>query len=316
VEADRAIFLSIAELRRRYAAEAPSAPAGALTGSELRCFSQHGEDGVLAEILIRIGIKRAYFVEFGIEHGREGNCVCLADVLGWQGLFIEPDQASYAELAAKYASGRVKTLNAAVTPQNVERLFASAGVPAEPDVLSIDVDGQDYWIWEALEAHRPRVVVIEYNAVLPPGQQLVQPADNDWRWQGTDYFGSSLDALCALAERKGYRLVHTDLAAINAFFVRTDLGNGVLPRPDEVPRRHQPNYFMQGYRHPQDPHGHGYLDLSTGLMAYPRGRPPEPAPPESAPPEPPPPPPPHARRSPAGLTARLRAASRRRRRAG
>ncbi len=91
----------------------------------------------------------------------------LADVLGWQGLFIEPDEASYSELAAKYAAGRVQTVNAAVTPQNVESLFAAAGVPAEPDVLSIDVDGQDYWIWEALEAHRPRVVVIEYNAVLP-----------------------------------------------------------------------------------------------------------------------------------------------------
>jgi hypothetical protein len=319
VEADRAIFLSVAELRRRYAAGAPSAQGGPLTGFELRCFSQHGEDGVVAEILTRVGITNAFFVEFGIEHGREGNCVFLADVLGWEGLFMEPDEASYTELAAKYAVGRVRTVNAAVTPQNVESLFSAAGVPAEPDVLSIDVDGQDYWIWEALEAYRPRLIVIEYNAVLPPGQQLVQPPDNDRRWEGTDYFGSSLDALCVLAERKGYRLAHTDLAAINAFFVRSDLGDGALPRPDEVPRRHQPNYFMEGYRHPQDPHGHGYLDLSTGLMAYPRGRPPEPAPPDPATPREQPPPPepaPPAPTPPGGLSARWRAASRRLRRAG
>jgi hypothetical protein len=310
------MFLSMAELERRYRAAAASHSSSPLTRFELRCFSQHGEDGVIAEILARIGITAGFFVEFGIETGREGNCVFLADVLGWGGLFIEPDEASYSELAAKYTTGMVQTVNAVVTPQNVEALFASAGVPPEPDVLSIDVDGQDYWIWEALGAYRPRVVVIEYNAVLPPGRRLVQPPDNDHRWEGTEYFGSSLDALCSLADRKGYRLVHTDLAAINAFFVRSDLGDGVLPDPDEVPRRHHPNYFMQGYRHPVDHHGHGYLDLSTGLMAHPRGRPPEPTPaaPEAAPAthEPTPATP--------GLTARvsarLRAVSRRRPRAG
>jgi hypothetical protein len=325
MESDRAIFLSMAELGRRYRAGATSAAGGPLTGFELRCFSQHGEDGVIAEILTRIGITAGFFVEFGIETGREGNCVFLADVLGWEGLFIEPDGASYSELTVKYAGGRVQTVNAAVTPQNVESLFAAAHVPPEPDVLSIDVDGQDYWIWESLEAHWPRVVVIEYNAVLPAGQRLVQPPDNDRRWEGTDYFGSSLDALCSLADRKGYRLVHTDLAAINAFFVRSDLGTGVLPNSDEVPRRHHPNYFMQGYRHPVDTHGHGYVDLATGLMTYSRGRLPEPAPaplePAPEPPEPAASPPPAsakavARRVATRVNARLRAASRRRRQGG
>lgn len=265
METDRSIYLSIAELRRRYRKQPESKVGGRLTEFELRCFSQHGEDGVIAELLARVGIAARFFIEFGVETGREGNCVFLADVLGWEGLFIEPDEGAYPGLAAKYATAEgIRTVNAAVTPDNVEELFAQASVPREPDVLSIDVDGEDYWIWEAIEAYRPRVVVIEYNAVLPPGRQLVQPRGHHEAWDGTDYFGASLDALTALADRKGYMLAHTDLAAINAFFVRDDLAGEAAPAPDEVARRYQPNYFMQGHRHPVDPHHRPYADLAAG----------------------------------------------------
>lgn len=264
METDRSIYLSIAELSRRYRAANESDREAPLTEFELRCFSQHGEDGVIAEILARIGTGTKFFAEFGIECGREGNCVFMADVIGWAGLFIEPDEASYAALARKYAtSEQIQTLNATVTPDNVEDLFADARVPPEPDVVSIDVDGQDYWIWEALEAYRPRLVVIEYNALLPAGRQLTQPRGYDEPWDGTDYFGASLDALCALADRKEYRLVHTDLAAINAFFVRADVAGGRFPPPHTVPHRREPNYFMQGYHHPPDPQRRSYSDLAS-----------------------------------------------------
>lgn len=284
METDRGIYLSMVELVRRY--RTPRESTGPLTSFELRCFSQHGEDGVIAELLARVGIGSQFFVEFGIESGREGNCVFLADVLGWRGLFIEPDEAGYSELAAKYgASERIRTQNAAVTPANVESLFAAAGVPPEPDVLSIDVDGQDYWIWEALETYRPRVVVVEYNARLAAGRRLVQPRGYDQGWDGTDYFGASLDALCDLAGRKGYRLAHTDLAAINAFFVRDDLGGGALPSAEDVPRRHQPNYFMRGYQHPADPERRPYLDLNLGRSVQPNRAADQPAAPAPAAPQ-------------------------------
>lgn len=145
METNRNIYLSLAELRRRYRAGQDDARHGPLTEFELRCFSQNGEDGIIAEILARIGPETNFFIEFGIENGREGNCVFLADVLDWGGLFLEVDQALYEDLARKYAAaGRITTLNAAVTPENVESLFADAGVPSEPDVLSIDADGPDY----------------------------------------------------------------------------------------------------------------------------------------------------------------------------
>ncbi len=173
-------------------------------------------------------------------------------------------------LERKYAAQkRVRTIGAYVTPDNVEQLFETGAVPLEPDVVSIDVDGQDYWIWEAIESYRPRVLVIEYNSRLDPQRRLVQPNDPQRPWDGTDYFGASLGALRALGERKGYRLVHTELSGINAFFVRADLAADSFPEPDEVAIRGTPNYFQSGYHHPVASPGRRYLDLDSGELVEP-----------------------------------------------
>ena len=261
MQTDRGIFLALAELAQRYRRFAEPADGNEpLTAYELCCFSQHGEDGVIAEILHRIGVGVGTFVEFGIESGREGNCVFLADVLSWSGLFIEPDETHFAALQRKYASNpRVTTLPAAVTSANVQALFAQGDVAREPDVLSIDVDGPDYWIWEAIIEYRPRTVVIEYNPTVSPGRKLVQPSDRAGGWGGTDFFGASLDALVDLGGRHGYRLVHTDLSGANAFFVQHELARDRFPA--DAARRTEPNYFMQGYRHPADATGARYVDL-------------------------------------------------------
>jgi glycosyltransferase involved in cell wall biosynthesis len=271
LQTDRSVYLALAELARRHEAIAegpvPERGAAPLTAAELRVFSQNGEDGVLAEILRRIGAPGRYFIEFGVETGREGNCVYLADVAGWRGLFLEPDERCYAELASKYrAQSAVTTLNEAVTPANAEQLFDQVGAPRELDVLSIDVDGQDYWIWEAISSYRPRVLVIEYNSALDPRRALVQPNEPDRTWDGTDYFGASLGALRRLGETKGYRLVHTDLSGVNAFFVRDDLTGAAFPGFDEVAQRGTPNYFQSGVRHPRAQWGGRYLDLETGRL--------------------------------------------------
>ena len=124
---------------------------------------------MLAEILRRIGADSRFFVEFGVESGREGNCVYLADVAGWDGLFMEAGDRMYRALERKYAAqDRVRTICAMVSAENIEQLLAQAGAPQQPDLLSIDVDGQDYWIWEAIDSYRPRIVVVEYNSSLDP----------------------------------------------------------------------------------------------------------------------------------------------------
>jgi Glycosyl transferases group 1 len=269
LQTDRALYLAISELQRRHSTSAGDTGAAPeslnLTGSELRAFSQNGEDGVLAEILRRVGAPTRFFVEFGVESGREGNCVFLADVMGWQGVFMEADHDLYGVLARKYvAHGRVRTRRAQITPETVEQVFEEAGVPREPDVLSIDVDGQDYWIWEAIENYVPRVVVVEYNSALDPRRRLVQPNEPSRQWDGSEFFGASLGALRSLAERKGYRLVHTELSGVNAFFVRGDLAPEAFHDVADVAMRGTPNYFQGGYRHPGARAGWRYLDLDTG----------------------------------------------------
>ena len=250
---------NLAELVRRHSGSRPLPAATDLTAYELGVYSQNGEDGVLAELLARIGSGRREFVEFGVETGVEGNCVALADLLGWSGLFIEGDPEMARALASKYrGNARVRTLQARVTAENVDELFAANGVSAEPDVLSIDVDGNDLWVWRALTHCRSRIVVIEYNAHLDHAGAVAQPYDPDWAWQGTDWFGASLGALELVGRDKGYALVHTELAGVNAFFVRDDL----LQRVGEItPPRRPPNYDGRGGGHPPHPGGGRYVEV-------------------------------------------------------
>jgi hypothetical protein len=253
----RSVYLAISELRRR--SEQAGLPSSlALAPYELNVFSQNGEDGVLDEILRRLGIVTGTFVEFGAGAGAEGTCVYLADVGGWEGWFIEPDPAHFQVLSAKYTmSSRVVTHRAAVTPANVESLFAQLQVPENLEVLSIDIDTHEYWVWQALTRYRPRVMVVEYNAHLGL-QPLTVPLDSGRAWDGTDYFGASLGALRALGLDKGYELIHCDLSGVNAFFVRQDLMRGRFPVGDEVVLR-SPNYFLRGGRHP--PGGGRWVDV-------------------------------------------------------
>lgn len=234
-----------------------------LTGFERRVSSQNGEDGVIAEIFSRVGEKSRWFVEFGIEDGSQGNCVTLARDHGWEGLFIECDDHAFAILADRWRDRpEVRTLHAAVTPDTVNALFTDAGVPAEPDILSIDVDGNDYWIWEAMQGYRPRLVVIEYNASLDPAATVAMPRDDDHRWDGTDYFGASIGAVRLLGRRHGYRLVHTDSVGVNAFFLRDDLA-APFPAEDRVPL-HPPGYGSDGSGHRRDSQARPFVDVRTG----------------------------------------------------
>jgi glycosyltransferase involved in cell wall biosynthesis len=270
LQTDRELYAALASLSARYrdvAAQPSGTRDGPLTPFELRVFSQNGEDGVLAEILTRIGYGGRCFVEFGAESGTEANCVHLADVQGWDGLFMDCDEQLFPALERKYrARDGVRTVKAEVTVENLEALLDAHGIPSEPDVFSIDVDGSDYWLWNSLESYRPRVLVIEYNSSLDPSRKLVQPADAPPQWDGTDYYGASLGALRSLGERKGYRLVHTELCGVNAFFVREDLAGERFPRAEDVHVRGFPNYFQLGHHHPRHVGPSVYLDLDLDAL--------------------------------------------------
>lgn len=229
-----------------------------LTRYELSVFSQNGEDGVLVEILNRVGAESHYFVEFGIQDGTEGNCVLLADVLGWAGLFIEADPDLHALVSSKYAGTDVSVLRDKVTADRFSAMLTAAGVPEEPDVLSIDIDGNDVYVWDSLEGFRPRVVIIEYNSGIAASGPVAQPHDPARVWDGGTDWGTTLAALDRVAARQGYRLAHTELTGTNAFYVREDLWERLAVT--RSPRRSQ-NLGLTGLRtRPSDPPG-GWVEV-------------------------------------------------------
>src|SRR5829696_5149152 len=121
-----------------------------LTRYELSVFSQNGEDGVVVEILNRIGVGPHFFVEFGIQDGTEGNCVLLADALGWSGLFVEADACLHSRVSEKYAGTEVRVVRELVTAERFTAILREEGVPEDFDVLSIDIDGNDVYVWDSL----------------------------------------------------------------------------------------------------------------------------------------------------------------------
>ncbi len=188
-----------------------------------KVFSEGDEDGLLHEIFSRIGVVNHTFIEIGIGDGLECNTAFLL-TQGWNGVWIDssPDGVNKARTA--FSRFSVEVLHEEVTPANVDGLVASKTNGGSLDVLSIDIDSFDYHVWEGVNAVQPRVVVIEYNATLPPHVSQTIPYDPSIRTKvGTFYFGASLSALAKLAERKGYSLVGCSVTGVNAFFVRNDL---------------------------------------------------------------------------------------------
>lgn len=253
----RTQLLALSEYVRRFETGLPVPAHAGLGPYELKVFSQNGEDGVLGEILRRAGITGpGFFVEFGAEDGVELNTALLADVFGWSGVLLEGDPEKHGRLHRKYGPNlRVTTRHEMVMPATIEQLLRELGVPAELDVLSIDVDGDDFWVWRAIDGLTPKVVIIEFNAHLDPAIVAVQP-EGSGPWAGTDYYGSSLAAMKALGEEKGYRLVHADMTGNNAFFVHRDVAGDY--GDDLVVLG--PNHYLLGAAHPVDESGRQYVD--------------------------------------------------------
>ena len=228
VEAARARLAEIV-LRERnpslFASDLPDA-------REFSIFSQNGEDGILLWLLEQSGAPEKTFVEIGVENARECNTALLGFVLGWNGLMVDADPLG-ADAARRFAANmlrrkpnRVEIRQEFVTAENINRVITEAGFQGQLGVLSIDVDGVDYWLWKALTEVSPRVVVIEYNASFGAEASITVPykPDFDCRREHPSgyYHGASLAALEKLGRELGYVLVAVDFRGVNAFFLRKD----------------------------------------------------------------------------------------------
>jgi len=209
---------------------------------EFRAFSQNGEDGILFFIFSVIGTTNRTLLDLGSGNALVANSTNLLVHHGWNGLLIDGGEDNVAMASEFFAHCKdtacwpPKVVQAWIDMEGINRLVADGGLGGSIDLLSIDIDGCDYWIWEALEQVQPRVVVLEYMDILGPERAWSVPYRRDFAGEydemGLCYGGSSLPAFVKLARRKGYRLVGCQQYGFNAFFIRNDVAPELLP---EVP---------------------------------------------------------------------------------
>jgi hypothetical protein len=219
-----------------------------LLGYGAKVYSQGDEDGQIAEIFRRIGCASKVFVEFGVQGGIECNSLKLL-LEGWQGVWFEGDGDAVQRIETTHrtwlATDQLRVRPAFITAENIDGLIAETAHTTDVDLLCIDVDFNDYWIWRAIACVRPRVVVIEYNPVWAPPLSVVVPYAPDGRWNGDNYFGASLGALVTLGAAKGYSLVGCSFTGANAFFVRNDLCADHFVKPATAEEHYEPaRYFF------------------------------------------------------------------------
>lgn len=200
-----------------------------LNAHEFRAFSQNGEDGIIQFLLSRVAVKNKLFVEFGVGDYSESNTRFLALHDRWSGLVLEGSAKDISRLKRDPSFWRygVTAVSAFITRENINDLLAANGMTGEIGLLSIDVDGNDYWVLDAISVVRPAIVIIEYNHRFGPDRAVTVPYDPEFRRDRAHYshiyYGASLRALCLAADRKGYAFVGCESFGVNAFFVRRDL---------------------------------------------------------------------------------------------
>jgi len=192
-------------------------------------WSQNEEDGITLALINLVGSTTRRFVELGA--GKNGgNTGFLAETCGWKGLMVDGSQDNAERLVARFSQFGVVVKGSWITPGNVNLLVRDSGMSGEIDLLSLDIDGNDYWIWQRLDACSPRIVVLEFNPAFGPERAVTVPYDpafyrpkfKDVRRQ---FYGASLAAFEQLAREKGYRLVLVEPSrGVNAYFLRNDVG--------------------------------------------------------------------------------------------
>ncbi|MBM3777227.1 MAG: FkbM family methyltransferase [Acidimicrobiia bacterium] len=196
---------------------------GRLEARRFLLHSQNEEDGITLALLEAVGTTSRTFVDIGCGT-TGGNAAVLAFDFGWRGLMVDSNPRATTALRGLIgANPAVSFVCTFVTSANVNDLLREHGMAGEIDLLSIDIDGADYWVLNAIDVCRPRVMVLEYNASFGPVRAVTVPDGPLPEGAPKGYSGASLAALEQLARRKGYRLVVCEPAGVNAFFVRSDL---------------------------------------------------------------------------------------------
>jgi hypothetical protein len=208
-----------------------------------KSYSQCDEDGIIQEIFRRIGTTNQTFVEAGVGNGLENNSTLLL-IQGWKGLWIEGSPKNARAIRKTFASAierdQLRLLETFVTRGTIDSDIQRLSFSEEPDLFSLDLDGNDFHFVQDISSINPRVVILEYNAKFIPPVDWVMSYNEKHLWDGSDYFGASLTALTALMASKGYSLVGCNLSGANAFFVRNDLAEDKFCSPFTAENHYEP----------------------------------------------------------------------------
>jgi len=207
-----------------------SPPLDDLRRAEFKVFSQFGDDGIIQYLVQKMRLSQAEhcFIEFGVENYEESNTRFLLVNDNWKGLVIDAESKNVRHIMNDriYWRHDLTALCAFITAENIDDLISSTGFGGEIGLLSIDIDGNDYWIWERMHCVNPVLVVVEYNSAFGSQHAVTVPYDPAFQRSAAHfshlYWGCSIGALEMLARRKGYALVGSNSAGNNAYFVRRD----------------------------------------------------------------------------------------------
>lgn len=198
---------------------------------EFKVFSQWGEDGILQRLTQIIDVPNKTFIEFGVEDFFESNCRFLMVKDNWQGFVIDGSAKNIARLQNSYFFWRydLQAETAFITKDNINDLLQRSGFDHDLGILSVDIDGNDYYVLDAIEEYKPRILICEFNGVFGTERKISVPYDASFvraeKHYSHLYFGASLPAMTHLAAARGYTLVGINSMGNNAFFVRNDLMN-------------------------------------------------------------------------------------------
>lgn len=239
-------------------------PRGALHEYEFKVFSQWGEDGIIQFLTANLAIRHRTFIEFGVEDFTEANCRFLLMKDNWRGFVIDGSSRNIARLRSSYFYWRhpLQSRAAFITKDNVAGLLEESGFDKELGILSVDIDGVDYYVLRALEQWRPSILIVEYNGVFGGRQAVTVPYDASFyrtaKHSSNLYYGASLPAFVHLAGQRDYSLVGVNSVGSNAFFVRNDLLNDSV-RPVSLHDCYRDSVFREG----RD--ARGQLTFASGL---------------------------------------------------
>jgi hypothetical protein len=206
---------------------------------EFRNYSQNGEDGILWYVFSIIGTTSKTCVEMCAGNGQECNTSNLILNHGWTGLLFDGNETRVARGREFFSShpdtfiSPPKFVHAWITAENADALISDNGFRGDIDLLSLDIDGVDYWIWDAINAVSPRVVIAEIQAIWGSERSVTVPYSPDFRAEFFNgfgiYSGASLPAFVKLGRKKGYRLIGCQRYGFNAVFLRSDVGRDEFP---------------------------------------------------------------------------------------